>query len=75
MKVAVVNCDQNPNLASKYEIGSFPTINIFSQDKSKPKKFNGDRSITALSEAAIREIASVLKSRTGFDSVSYKTLF
>jgi len=57
-------------IASEYGIQGFPTIKIFSSNKSSPKDYNGQRDLDGFVQAATREIKAVLNSRTGSKSSS-----
>ena len=49
VKVSKINCDQNADLARKYNIERFPTI-LYLENEMVKKIYNGDRTLKSLTD-------------------------
>lgn len=56
------------SIAAKYKVEGFPTIYIFANDKTKPKKYTGNRDSEAMINYVLQEIVQTLQSRSGAPS-------
>ncbi|CAI9292236.1 unnamed protein product [Lactuca saligna] len=55
VKFGEVNCQNSPELCGKYKVPYYPYILQFGTDKTKePIQYQGDRSASALEEAALK---------------------
>eukprot|EP01004_Peranema_trichophorum_P004150 NODE_3091_length_1426_cov_103.910207_g2685_i0.p1 GENE.NODE_3091_length_1426_cov_103.910207_g2685_i0~~NODE_3091_length_1426_cov_103.910207_g2685_i0.p1 ORF type:complete len:430 (-),score=98.38 NODE_3091_length_1426_cov_103.910207_g2685_i0:135-1373(-) len=63
VNVAAVDATVDQSLASQYGVQGYPTILIFGSDKSKPEKYQGDRSANAITDAALKAAKELVKQR------------
>ncbi|KAK4473610.1 hypothetical protein MN116_002963 [Schistosoma mekongi] len=68
IKVGAVNSDNNPSVTQRFAVQGFPTIMVFGDNKYSPRPYTGGRDIDSLNKEALRELTSLVKSRTGSGS-------
>uniref|UniRef100_A0A3Q0KSZ2 protein disulfide-isomerase n=1 Tax=Schistosoma mansoni TaxID=6183 RepID=A0A3Q0KSZ2_SCHMA len=68
IKVAAVDSENNPTVTQRFSVKGFPTILIFGDNKNSPKPYTGGRDIDHLNKEALRELTSLVKTRTGSGS-------
>ncbi|CAH8481017.1 unnamed protein product [Schistosoma mattheei] len=68
VKVGAVDSENNPTVTQRFSVQGFPTIIIFGDNKHSPKRYTGGRDIDHLNKEALRELTSLVKSRTGSGS-------
>ena len=60
-----VDCDQNKDLAGKYQVQGFPTIKFFGADKQTPIAYQGQRTAEALAQQSVRILGDQIQERLG----------
>ncbi|CAH8834362.1 unnamed protein product [Trichobilharzia szidati] len=65
VKVGAVDSDNNPGVTQRFSIQGYPTVMIFGDNKYSPKAYKGGRDIESLNKEALRELVSLVNSRTG----------
>ncbi|XP_060658294.1 protein disulfide-isomerase A6 homolog [Drosophila sulfurigaster albostrigata] len=55
IKVGSVNADDHKELGGQFGVRGFPTIKIFGANKRSPSDYNGQRTASAIAEAALAE--------------------
>ncbi|XP_041360448.1 putative protein disulfide-isomerase DDB_G0275025 [Gigantopelta aegis] len=64
MKTAVVNADEEKSLVDKYNIKTFPSIKIFTNNEDKPHDYNGYYSTMSMMKEVENESKIVMYKRT-----------
>ena len=62
-KIGAVNCEEQKELAAKYNIAGFPTLLFFGEDKIKFEEYEGDRDGEKVIEFLIEKAKSVSLSK------------
>ena len=62
-KIGAVNCDEQKELAAKYNIAGFPTLLFFGEDKIKFEEYEGDRDGEKVIEFLIEKAKSISLSK------------
>ncbi|XP_004211312.1 protein disulfide-isomerase A6 [Hydra vulgaris] len=63
VKVGAVDMDVHGSVGGPYNVRGFPTIKIFSGDKSKPQDYNGARSAQAIVDEALKVASALARER------------
>lgn len=65
IKVGSVNADEYKELGGQYGVRGFPTIKIFGANKRSPSDYNGQRTASAIAEAALAEAKKKVQAAFG----------
>lgn len=64
-RVGAINADENPELAGRFAVGSYPTLKIFGASKYKPEDYKGPRTVHALVDAVMQAIKQKVNMQSG----------
>jgi len=63
--VGAVDCDVHKSLCGQYGVRGFPTIKVFSSDKSKPQDYQGARNAQGIAQEAAKTAQKMVTERLG----------
>jgi protein disulfide-isomerase A6 len=68
--VGAVDCDQHKDLCGQFGVTGFPSIKVFTGDKSKPADYNGQRNAMGIVQEAQKAAQKLVTDRMGGKSSS-----